>query len=70
MGVTASVLTKRDRRHNDLTTDLDVAIRHFNRAFQYRERGQAQLADDELREGGLIVAPFADLLMIDPEAIT
>lgn len=64
----ASVLTEHDHRHNDLTTRLDVAIRHLNRSRDYSERGQDQLADHYRRAAAIVLEEIGpEKLMIDPD---
>ena len=66
----ASVLSKRDHRHNDLTTELDVAIRHLNRSKAYAATGDDLMAKHYRNAAGVILEEIGpELLMIDPEAI-
>jgi len=69
MALAASVLTKRDRRHNDRTGDLDVAIRHLNRAMDYEARGQTSLDKHYSAAAVEVLKRIGpELLTIDPEA--
>lgn len=61
-------LTESERRYNDLTTQLDRAIRHLNTASAYTTRGRDHAARDFRIEAARILEDIGpELLVIDPE---
>ena len=63
-------MSARDHRMNDLTSQLDRAIRHLNHAKDYDRRGRSISADSHRLEAAVILEGIGpELLTLDPEGI-
>jgi len=60
---------RRDRRYNEATTHLDIAIRYLNQAKQHAARGDLRAASHQRDNACPILERYADFLTIDQEAI-
>ena len=70
MSAPAYRMSARDHRYNDLTTQLDRAIRHLNYAKDYDRRGRGISADSHRLQAAVILESInPEILIIDPEAI-
>ena len=70
MSAGAYRMSARDHRYNDLTTQLDRAIRHLNYAMDYASRGRDISADSHRLQAAVILESIGpELLTLDEEGI-
>jgi len=61
---------EQDRRYNEATSELDVAIRYLNRAKKCIVDGEPNLADHWRCAAGILLENIGpELLIIDPDVI-